>query len=302
MTHGEFERLFDALKNWGRWGPADQRGTLNYLTPHRTRAAASLLRSGRTVSLSLPINTVAGPDNPKPALHYMTQLADVDPGEPGWIEDFVGMDYHGIAHTHIDALCHCSYRRQLYNGVPIDSVTTAGGSYGAITAIEHGIVGRGILLDLPRLRGVPWLEPGTAVLPAELEAAEAEQRVHLEEGDILFLRSGHHRRRMELGPWPGREGKAGLHPTAMAWLHERRVAASGSDGGGDTVPSPVEGVTYPIHALALTAMGLYLLDNLQFEDLVTACEAEGRWEFLCVVAPLRIPGGTGSPVNPIAIF
>jgi kynurenine formamidase len=162
-----------------------------------------------------------------------------------------------------------------------------------------------VLLDIPRLRGIPWLEPGEAVTPDELEAAEKSQGVTLREGDILLFRTGHHRRRLERGPWNngyGGEGKAGLHVTALVLLHERKVAAFLPDGDGETVPSQVEGIAYPIHLLQIVAMGMICADSLQFEDLVKVCQEVGRWEFMVVACPLRLPGGTGSLFNPIALF
>ena len=159
-----------------------------------------------------------------------------------------------------------------------------------------------MLLDIPRLRGVPWLEPGQQVFAEDLEAAEREQRVSVGEGDILLVRTGHSRRLAELGPWDTRGSKAGLHPTALRFVGSRAVAALGSDGNSDTAPSTTEGVDFPIHALAIAAMGLHLLDYLQFEDLASACERARRWEFLFIAAPLRIVGGTGSPINPLAVL
>jgi kynurenine formamidase len=298
----EFERLFEQVKNWGRWGAEDERGALNYVTPERTQAAAGLIRSGHSVSLSLTVNTEAGPDNPRPAIHYMTMQHDIDVGEPRWNFDFIGIDFHGNAQSHVDALCHCVYRGALYNGESPGVVTSQGATRQAITVAEHGVLGRGVLLDIPRLRGVPWLEPGTAILPDELEAAERAQGVRVQAGDILLVRLGHHRRRLELGAWPSWDWSAGLHVSSMPWIHGRQVAVIGSDCDSDALPSPVEGVVQPVHALALTAMGMLMLDNLQLEDLAARCEAEGRWEFFCVIAPLRIAGGTGSPCNPIALF
>jgi kynurenine formamidase len=303
----EFDQLFRAVCNWGRWGAEDARGTLNYITPAHVRAAAGLVRSGRTVSLAIPLNNVAGPDNAQPALHLMMQGHDVPAGpwEPRFALDYVGCACHGDCHTHIDALCHVSYRGQLYNGVPASSVTSHGPTCMDITTLAAGIVGRGVLLDIPRLRGAKWLEPGEAVTTAELEAAERAQGVRLGEGDVLLFRTGHHRRRLELGPWDNSyegEGKAGLDPRTMLWLHERRVAAFLPDGDGETVPAHVEGIAYPIHILQIVAMGMTCADSLQFEELVPLCEAEKRWEFMVVATPLRLPGGTGSLFNPIAIF
>lgn len=307
VSKAEFEKLFQAVNNWGRWGPDDDKGTLNYIRPEHVRRAAGLVRAGRSVSMAIPINKVAGPDNPHPATHYMVQNYDFhsDLGEPQFCADYLASECHGDCHTHIDALCHIAYQGKLYNGKPVSAVTSHGATIQDITAYAHGLVGRGVLLDIPRLRGVKWLEPGEAVSTAELEAAEKAQGVRLSEGDIFVFRTGHHRRRLELGPWNNGydgEGKAGLHVETIRMLHERKVAAFFPDGDGETVPSNVEGLAYPIHALQIAAMGVACADSLQFEELVKVCEEEKRWEFLVMAAPLRLPGGTGSLFNPIAVF
>ena len=307
VSKAEFEDLFQMVRNWGRWGPEDEKGTLNYIGPEQVRRAAGLVCSGRSVSMAIPINKVAGPDNPRPAIHYMVQNYDIrsDLGEPQFCTDYLASEFHGDCHTHIDALCHIAYQGKLYNGKPASAVTSRGPTIQDITSYAHGIVGRGVLLDIPRLRGVKWLEPGEAVTTAELEASEKAQGVYLGEGDIFIFRTGHHRRRLELGAWDNGysgEGKAGLHVETIPLLHERRVAAFFPDGDGETVPSKVEGVAYPIHALQIGAMGMACADSLQFEELVKVCEEENRWEFLVVAAPLRLPRGTGSLFNPLAIF
>ncbi|MCC7409437.1 MAG: cyclase family protein [Phycisphaeraceae bacterium] len=307
MTRAEFDALFKKVCNWGRWGEDDERGTLNYITPRHITGAAKLVRSGRTVSLAIPINTVAGPDNPNPAVHKMVVLHDTawPEGEPRFATDSLDSQFHGDCFTHMDALCHVSYQGKLYNGKPADSVTKTGATLQDITAFAHGIVGRGVLLDIPRLRGVKWLELGDAVTAEELEAAEKAQGVRLGEGDIMLFRTGHHRRRLELGPWnPGYSGlgMAGLHASSMLMLHERKVAVFLPDGDGETVPSNVEGIACPIHTLQLVAMGMVCADSLQFEELVEVCEQEKRWEFMVSASPLRLPRATGSMFNPTAIF
>jgi kynurenine formamidase len=307
ISLAEFEAMFEAVKNWGRWGPEDERGTLNYLTAEHIKGAAGLVRSGRTVSMAIPINTVAGPDNPHPAIHYMTQNHDILIGSSklAFSMDFLGMECHGDCHTHIDALCHIAYGGLLYGGRPASNVTSKGARGLDITTYANGVVGRGVLLDIPRLRGVPWLEPGEAVTRAELEAAERAQGVRLGEGDIFVFRTGHHRRRLERGAWDNGydgEGKAGLHVDTIPWMHERRIAAFLPDGDGETVPSSVDGMLYPIHPLQVVAMGMVVSDSLNLEDLAKACEEEKRWEFMVVAEPLRLPDSTGSPFNPIALM
>jgi kynurenine formamidase len=304
LSAEQFERLFGELSSWGRWGEDDERGALHYLTRERVAAAAALVREGVSVTLSLPLNTESGIHNPEPALHYMTASSgtDIGSGSLHFIKDFVGVDYHNDGHSHIDALCHVAYRGRLYNDRPEDDVTDDGAPADAIGVLRNGLVGRGVLLDIPRLRGERWLEPGEHVFRDDLERAERDQGVTVREGDILLVNVGHARRLAELGPWDTASLKAGLHPTALSFVADRRVAALGSDGNSDTAPSSTDGIDFPIHVLAINAMGVHLLDYLQFADLRDACETRGQWEFMFAAAPLRIVHGTGSPVNPLAIF
>jgi len=308
MSLKEFDKFFESLKNWGVWGDRDELGTLNYLTPDRIRQAALLVKSGRTVSMSLPVNTAAGPDNPNPPVHFMCLTHDVDPGAGeglAFATDYMSMRFHGDCQTHLDALCHVSYKGLLYNGRPANSVTVRGAGEFDVTSFSNGVAGRGVLVDIPRLRGVKWLEPGEAVLPEELEAFEAEVSIQLGEGDIMLFRTGHHRRRIELGPWdpgPSGLGRAGLHPLSVRWMRERKISAFLPDGDGETVPSTVEGLDYPIHPLQVTAMGMCVADSINLEGIAGACEKEGRWEFFTVFSPLFFPNATGSPFTPIAIL
>jgi kynurenine formamidase len=209
---------------------------------------------------------------------------------------------HGDGDSHLDALCHVIFDSKLYDDVPVDAITPEGATSLSIDVIQDGIVGRGVLLDIPRLRGQRWLEPGDVVTDEELRAAEHAQRVQVEPGDLLFVRVGHSRRRTQLGPWDASQARAGLHPNALEFVAERKVAALGSDGNNDAAPSRAEGVDFPVHVLAVNALGIHLLDYLQFEDLVGVCEQQSRWTFLAVLAPLRLEGATGSPINPIAIL
>lgn len=305
----EFDQLFEQVKNWGRWGADDERGTLNYLTPDKVVAAARLVKTGRQVSMAIPIGKTATADNPAPATHLFSLLHDLPVSKSGLSFGmcYLGMGSHGDAYTHVDALNHVGYKGKLYNGKPVSTLTSRGSEWGSITAYATGLVGRGVLLDAARHRGVEWLEPGEAVTRKELEEIEKAQGVRLGEGDILVFRTGHHARRLKLGPWnneypPAGEGKAGLHVDAVPWMHERRIAAFLPDGDGETVPSNVEEMPYPIHPLQLTAMGMCISDSLQLEELAAAVKEEGRFEFTVVGLPLRLPGATGTPWNPIAIF
>ena len=243
VSMAEFDEIFESVKNWGRWGPDDQLGTLNYITPEKVREAAGLVRSGRRVSMEIPLNKVAGPDNPNPAIHFVSQAHDIDIGSSGlrFGLDFLGMACHGDCHSHVDALCHVSYKGQVYNGKPAQEVLTSQGATTLdIANYGQGLVGRGVLLDLPRFRGVKWLEPGEAVTRAELEACEAAQSVSIGEGDIFVYRTGHHRRRLELGavgqrPPAGGRGQgrsARRHRPLDARATDRRVPAGRRRRGG----------------------------------------------------------------------
>ncbi|MEG3627586.1 cyclase family protein [Streptomyces poriticola] len=304
MTDEAFRDLYRELRESAPRGPEDRRGTLRRLTPERVVAASAEVRTGRTVSLAAPVETDPGPDNPHPASHRMLTPADGDAGPDGlhFALDRFAMNVHGNADSHLDALCHVIYDGGLYNDVPASSVTPEGAGALTLDTVRDGIVGRGVLLDVPRLRGVPWLEPGEHVTAGDLAAAEEAQGVRTGPGDLLLVRVGHGRRRAELGAWQAAEARAGLHPTAVRYLAERRIAVLGSDGNNDTAPSAVPSVAFPVHVLAIHAMGMHLMDYLRFEELTEACEAAGRWSFLCLVAPLRLQAATGCPVNPIAVL
>src|SRR6201993_5096782 len=303
MTETEFRSLYDRLRGQLPFGPDDRRGALNYITPAEVLAALGEVTLGRTVSLAAPVEHRPSADNPDPARHQMTGPLGADAG-PGlsFSMDRIAMNIHGNADSHIDALCHVIFDGELYNGLPAGTVTENGAAELSIAVGAGGIVGRGILLDVPRSRGVPWLEPGDHVTVDDLLAAERDQGVQVGRGDIVCVRVGHRRRRTEQGPWDAAETRAGLHPTVLQVLAEREIAALGGDGNNDTAPSAVEGVDFPVHVLAVNALGIHLLDYLQFTELAMACAAVGCWSFLCVIAPLRLPTGTGSPVNPIAVL
>ena len=302
MTEAEFRALYGQLRRQVRWGADDRRGALNHIAAAQIQAAAGEVKLGRTVSLAAPIEDQVSADNPDPAQHRVVQAPDAD--EPGlaFAADRIAMNVHGNVDSHIDALCHVSFDGHLYNGVPAGVVTAAGAAELSIAVASAGIVGRGVLLDVPRSRGVPWLEPGDHVTIDDLLAAEHDQRVRMGKGDILLVRVGHRRRRREQGPWDAAAARAGLHPTVLPLLTQRQVAVLGSDGNNDTAPSVVDGVEFPIHVLAINALGMHLLDYLQLDEATGVCERAGKWSFMCVIAPLRLATGTGSPVNPIAIL
>ncbi|MFJ8107231.1 cyclase family protein [Streptomyces sp. NPDC096132] len=305
LSESGFRALYRRLLSTAP-GAASPRGALDTLTADRVLAAVREVRAGRTVSLASPVNTLPAPDDPRPAEHRLVAPAGGVP-EPGGGLDFArdrfAMDVHGDVDTHLDALCHVIYDDTLHGGVPAaDALTPQGARTLSLDLVRDGVVGRGVLLDIPGLHGVPWLEPGTGVTAEDLVAAEARQGVRVGPGDILLVRVGHRRRREELGPWDVARARAGLHPAALEFLAERQVAVLGSDGNNDTAPSAARRVAFPVHVLAVHAMGLHLLDYLRLEEVLPVCAGEGRWSFLCVLAPIRLPAATGAPVNPLAVL
>lgn len=306
-SNDEMRAMFESVKNWGRWGDDDESGALNLITADRRAAAAAEVSAGITISCARELPVRPSIENPHPALHMMVRGGD-DCVIPGLgmesTSDFVGVAFHGMSTSHIDALCHVFVDEQMYNGFPASDVKSTGAQRGSIMCAKDGVVGRGVLLDIPRQQGVSHLEPGTAIMVADLEAAEADQGVTVGEGDILLVGTGRDTRREETGPWhPFTSGLAGLHPECIPWLHERGVAVLGCDGVSDVLPGnhPSEWAM-PIHQCVIVAMGVHLLDNLRLDRLAVACDEQQRWSFLFTVAPLRIEGGTGSPANPIAVF
>lgn len=303
LTSKEFETLFDELKTWSDYSPEVlERGALNHINADVIKNAASTVTLGQIVHMALPWNTVSGPDNAKPATHYMVSLAQFENPEPTSNRDFIGVDYHGKAVSHMDAPTHIIYRGDIFGGKKsIDHVTTEGSHWASIDKLGP-VVTRGILLDAALLRGVNYLEPGTAIHAADVLAMEEKFGFTISQGDCVLLRSGHFARREAVGVWNPDNLSAGFHVDVMKLFKERKVSVIGADGDSDVRPSPVEGVESPIHALALPGMGIPLLDNLQLEALAKVCAAQKRWNFQIILAPLNIPRGTGSPLNPVAVF
>ncbi len=299
VTAEQVETWMTELSNWGRWGDDDQLGAVNLITPEKRRSALALATEGVSVSLSHNYITERAVDATSPIGYEM--LGSDSPGP--FRSDRYTFAYHGYAHSHLDSLCHMMHNGRMYNGfVRDDHVSADGCGRLAIINFKQGIVSRGILLDIARLKGVDYLEAGTPIYVEDLEAWEREAGVRVEPGDILFVRNGRWARRAAMGAWAMNEQSAGLHASVAPWLRERGVAILGADGTSDVLPSQVEGVTQPIHQLAIVAMGIPLFDNLDLEAVAEEAERQNRWEFLLVAAPLAMEVGTGSPLNPLAIF
>lgn len=289
--------LFESCSNAGRWGADDERGTLNYVTAEKTLAALAGVRRGRVVSVGQDLPTRGGPRPGTPnAIHFMRYLRHAFSSQ-----DVLTVSPHGFDVTHVDALAHVFFDGAIYNGRRADDVVGDDGvSFGSIDAYRDGIVTRGVLLDVPAARGVDHLRPGDGIGVADLEAAEELAGTRVEEGDALVLRSGLALREQREG-WNGDLPREGVLAEVVPWLHERRVAVLGFDCV-ERLPSGYERVPMPLHQVGLTAMGLCILDCVDTETLRALCAQEGRNEFVLIVAPLRIPGGTASAVNPLAVF
>jgi kynurenine formamidase len=309
LTTAELDDIYQQVKNWGRWGADDERGALNLLTDsHRARAAA-LVRDGSTVSLAHDLPVRPSAETPFPAHHHMLASGDArdSSGVPGYeaCGDYIGTQVHGLGITHIDALCHMFVRSEMYNGRPTSDVRSDGARRNTIMSAAAGILGRGVLLDVPAAAGVDSFPHDRSVMPDELEAAEERQKVTVGEGDILVISTGRDRRRRDKGGVlsPFADGLSGLHPTCLPWLHARGISVLGSDGISDHMPYiGTPEWPFPIHQIGITGIGLHLIDNLHLDPISQACADRQRWEFFLTVNPIRIPGGTGCPVNPVAVL
>ena len=295
VTQADLDRWETELSNWGRWGPDDEIGTMNLITPAKRTEAAALVRAGISVSLAQDVLKEEAVDNPNPFEHTMRGVGS----------DAFAVSYHGWAHTHLDALAHVrNADGAMYNNyVPDESAVLAEGGHArnSIHNLKSGVFTRGVLMDVPRLKGVPYLEPETSIYVEDLEAWEREAGVRVTAGDAVFIRTGRWAARDELGPFRiGRTGRsAGLHPSVIPWLRERDISVLGSDVALAVAPSNLPGAA---HDFALVVLGLHLFDNCNLEALSETAAAQQRWEFLLTAAPLAVWGGTGSPVNPIATF
>ena len=302
-TADDFVQLMTQLSNWNRWGKDDQLGAINLITPKKRKQAVNLVKEGASFSMAHNAELEGAVDNPQPIISKMTRVGVGAPTTGiGGTGDTFFISYHGYVHTHMDSLCHFLYDGKMYNGYPQDVVTEKGAANNSIINFKDGIITRGVLMDMARLKGVDYLEPGTPIYPEDLDAWEKKARMKVGSGDLLLVRTGRWARRAAKGPWPVSEGLAGLHMSCAKWLHERDVAILGGDGAQDVLPSGVAGISQPIHALALVAMGMPIFDNCDLELIGKEAERRHRWEFLVTASPAAVPGATGSVLNPIATF
>lgn len=319
-SQDEVISYFDKLSNWGRWGDDDLLATLNLITPEKRKQAAALVQDGESISCSrvipYPGPMAMGSSNP---LINMVQsgeryaLGD-NPPNPlfpdadmlEWAAESISMVFHGMVFTHIDGLAHVFFDGKMYNGRDAALVKASeGATVQTSEVMRDGIMTRGVLLDVARLRGVTTMDPADHVFPEDLEAAEQAQGVRVEEGDVLLLRTGYGAQ-VEAAAASGEEPPgehSGYNAACLPWFHERGIALLGSDVIQDATPAgDFPKTMLPVHQVSLVAMGLRLIDNAHLERLSTTCADRNRWEFCFTLNPLRFAQGTGSPANPIATF
>lgn len=298
LTRVQFDAMLARVDNSSRWGPQDELGTLNFITPAVRRAAAAEVREGKSISLARDLTTgLEGEFVPTTIDFFHIPDSVLGPADNSvmWSGEKISLFYHGWGHTHIDALSHLTYRGRAYNR---RTVTRHEGppDYGRIQLMSEGIISRGVLVDVPRLRAAQRAPKEAPLAVRDLVAWERQTGIRIRSGDIVMIRSG----RWESAKPPARS--AGVHPSVAEWLRERSVAAFGDEGGTDMTPSPVSGINSPFHVLTIVGMGMPLIENLDLERLASEAAKRSRWTFMFVAAPLRIQSGTGSPLNPLAVF
>jgi kynurenine formamidase len=299
LTAKDIEAMMTSLSNWGRWGKEDQLGTLNLITAQKRKEAAAQVKDG--VSISLARDLSQGPvGGSAPFMHKMTSTGYTPNATSA--ADTYAFNYHGYLLTHLDALCHLFHNGNLYNGVSQKSVTEKGAEKLGVIRMKNGLFTRGVLMDMPRLWGVKYLEGGKAIYPEDLEAWEKKAGVSVASGDAIIIRTGSWARRAVESEQAVEQSFAGLHASCLPWLKKRDVAIVGSDLATDVFPSGIDGFILPVHWVVIGSMGTPILDNCDLEALSEAANSRKRWSFLLTAAPLPVQGGTGSPINPIATF
>ena len=299
VSQAQFDEWVGTLSNWGRWGPDDEIGTLNLITPEKRKEASSLVQNGVTVSLARNTDNIESVDNPCPVEWEM-----INATRNGASDRIAFRCIHGLGTTHIDGFGHRFFDGKMWNGVEMaQTVTMEGGAkVNSVLTMKDGIVTRGVLYDIPRLKGVDYLEPGYRVTVDDLEAWEEMTGVSVGPGDAMLFRWGRWARREAKGAFDTWEESAGLDNTVIPWLKERDISILGWETPGYTPRPEGDLPTLSLHDFALTMLGIHLIDRSDLGALADMAAAQGRWEFMLTIAPLPIPNGTGSPVNPIAIF
>ena len=310
VTLSTLQRWEKELSNWGRWGTGDERGLLNLITPEKTKQATTLVKEGTTVTLQINPFKKTGSDTGGFG-ENVHRMARIDPttGEIRGALDIIQLSIHDGLNSHLVALCH--YQGPIgrrpgepavsYNGFPF-TLTAAGCRESAADRMGPGYVTRGILVDMPLLKNVEWLEPSTPIYVEDLEAWEEFAGITIGAGDALLVRNGRWAKRAAEGPWAYGQGGAGLHASVLPWLRARDVSILGSDAVNDVQPSGVQGINRPIHQITQVNMGLPIVDNAYLEDAAREAARLKRWEFMLTLHIFQIQGGTASPFNALATF
>lgn len=300
LVKEDIEGMMVSLSNWDRWGKDDELGALNLITEEKRKQAAALVKDGVTVSLARDVFK-EGTLESAGFTHTMIQTGSPT-DETSSAGDEYRVRYHGFTQTHMDALCHLFYKGKMYNGFDQKDVTEKGAGKLSVLRMKQGIFTRGVLMDLPRHFGVPYLKGAQAIYPEDLDAWEKKAGFKVSSGDVVLINTGRWTREKAEGNWDILTNSAGLHASCLPWLKRRDVAIVGSDLALDVLPSQVTGFEMPVHWVVVIAMGMPILDNCDFQALSEAAASRKRFEFLLTVSPLAVGGGTGSPVNPIAAF
>lgn len=301
----DFRAIGQRLRNWGKWGPDDEKGTTNFITPERLVAAGKLIKTGKVFDLGIPMDG----NGPQPGggrinpVHLMSETGQgqLFPGGFRYADDYIFMPLQGSSQW--DSLAHVYYDDQLYNGFPASDIGLHGAEHNSIDKQAKGIAGRGVLLDLVALKGVEWLDLGYVITPADLEEAAARQNVQVLPGDILLFRTGWRRKFLaEQSPVAFMSGEPGLGMACCEWLHDKEVAVVASDNWAiEVLPGEFSDAVFNVHMVLIRDMGMTLGEILDFEELAADCAADGIWEFFFCSPPLKVTKAVGSPINPLAI-
>ena len=298
-TKAEVDSYLKDRRNWGRWGDKGSAGAMNLITSEKRLAAVALVKAGRTVSLSRSWAVEPSIENARPAQQFMT-VSERSPAG-GAATDFYGVSYHGTATTHIDALCHVWDRNGMWDGRdPLKVLTFEGARYGSVDEWSDGILTRGVLLDVPKHRGTPYVTIDQPVHGWELDEIVKSEGLSLGAGDAVLVYSGRDAYAVDHGGvWGGGAERPGLHASCLPFVRDNDLALLGWDMM-DASPNEYD-IPWTMHG-AIFAYGVALLDNSLLQPLAEVCAEESRYEFMLTINPLKVIGGTGSPVNPIAVF
>jgi kynurenine formamidase len=300
-----YNKLFKEISNKGKWGDKDKKGTVNYIDNNKILNALKLPKKGISVSLSFDItqdSTQINHSDFDEITKYSHQASSVEFRGYDWATDNYSISYHGFTVSHMDGLAHLGQGGKLYNGYDASNITPQGFEELGIEAFNRGIMSKGVLIDIPLLYGKEYLDAGTKITINDILNFEEKYNIKIEKGDVVLVRTGRWSEKRYQGDSDYSKLSAGLDYKVASLLFERKVSVLGSDGTNDVQPSGIPEEGSPVHKLTLVSMGMPLLDNLNLEEISKEAKRQNKWEFFISVQPLRFKGGTGSPVNAIALF